>query len=916
MSRLLLGVNDLASQCPELLKEWDYDKNAIRPEEITSGSNRKVWWLCEKGHSWEANISNRKKGRGCPFCSGKRVIEGENDLCSLRPDLIKEWDFEKNTIKPTEISAGSNKRVWWKCSKGHEWEVKICSRVTLDTGCPYCSGRRAISGETDLATKHPELASEWNYNRNTVTPSEVSSCSGKKFWWICPQGHEYDAVVYDRINGNGCPYCAGKRVLKGYNDLATQYPDMAKEWDFERNAFGPEEITTGSHKKVWWKCSKCGFSWKAVIYSRKNGNGCPGCSEEKRLLNHQEALLKNHGSLYENNKAVLSEWDYSKNTVKPTEVTAGSGIKAWWICNKGHSYIQRIDHKTSGIGCPICAREQSSSFPEQAVFYYIKQFFQDAVNGDRTLISPLELDIYIPEKRIAIEYDGMPFHKDIDRDLIKNRKCRDNNIELIRIRDENCPVIKEGKQYRHSFGDYDVLEEIIKDILRYLGIHKADINIERDTSEILSSYLNKIKENSFAFLYPDLLKEWDYERNGSLDPYTVPFGSNKKVWWVCNKGHEWQAAVSNRRINSCPICSNKKLLMGYNDFATLNPDLMNEWNYSRNDQLGIDPTKILGANGTRVWWICARGHEWEATLNSRSTKKCGCPYCSGLRPIEGETDFATMYKSLLDEWDYNKNTIYPNEVSGGSNSKIWWKCKKSHSYLASVVSRTRGGGCPVCANKKVVPGYNDLSSQYPELMSEWDYIRNNAEGIFPDSVTSQSGKKVWWICNKGHSYNATVSSRTRKDGKNTGCPICSNNMVITGFNDLCTTHPELVKEWNYEKNDKSGILPTKILAGSAKKVWWKCNKDHEWEAALNSRSLSKRGCPYCSGRNAIEGETDLATTHPEMLAKWDYERNTVQPTEVKAGSGKKFHWICPQGHRWIKRMQDAVRSNLCPICKV
>ncbi len=103
MSRLIQGINDLASQCPELLKEWDYEKNVISPEEITPGSNRKVWWLCEKGHSWEANISNRKKGRGCPFCSGKRVIEGMNDLCSLRPDLIKEWDYEKNMIKPTEI---------------------------------------------------------------------------------------------------------------------------------------------------------------------------------------------------------------------------------------------------------------------------------------------------------------------------------------------------------------------------------------------------------------------------------------------------------------------------------------------------------------------------------------------------------------------------------------------------------------------------------------------------------------------------------------------------------------------------------------------------------------------------------------------------------------------------------------------
>ena len=104
----------------ELMKEWDFDKNQdISSEKLSMGSKVKVWWKCSKGHSWQTAPKERKKGRGCPICANKKVLAGYNDLASQKPELLKEWDFDKNqNISPEELTMGSNIKVWWKCRKG------------------------------------------------------------------------------------------------------------------------------------------------------------------------------------------------------------------------------------------------------------------------------------------------------------------------------------------------------------------------------------------------------------------------------------------------------------------------------------------------------------------------------------------------------------------------------------------------------------------------------------------------------------------------------------------------------------------------------------------------------------------------------------------------------------------------------
>ena len=639
----------------------------------------------------------------------RKAIEGKNDLKTWclnngKMSILDEWDYGKNgDYNPVNTAQGSNIKVWWKCCKGHEWKATPNNRTSNNIGCPYCSGRYAITGENDLASQYPDLLSEWDYTKNTVDPTRVKCKSAKKVWWICPKQHEYKAFVYNRVDSeSGCPYCANQKVLIGYNDLATKYPNIAKEWDYSKNTFSPTEVVYGSTKKVWWICNKCNCSWKNSIVNRTHNNqSCPKCCEEVRKETYYQAVINRKGSLYDTNRDILAEWDYSKNTIQPTKITAGSNKKVWWVCWKKHSYLRGVQDKVKGIGCPICVREQQSSFPEQSIYFYIKKWFPDAINGDRKIISPLELDIYIPSKNIAIEYDGMLYHKDFERDLMKNERCRKNGIELIRVRDDTCPKIDGAKQYTWQYKDYSALSIIITNILNDLGVTDSEVDIERDTYDILASYMKLNKEKSFAAKYPELLKEWNYNKNGNLDPYTIPFGSHTKVWWLCEKGHEWQASIGGRR--NCPYCSNQRILTGYNDLATVFPEVLKEWDYQRNNEIGIDPTKIAPKTKKKVMWICSRGHSYGCTVANKTVGGHGCPYCAKQKLLLGFNDFATCYPDIAKEWDYDKNgDLKPTDCIGGAR-KVWWKCPEGHSYCSSMNNRaSKRRGCPICARKRRV----------------------------------------------------------------------------------------------------------------------------------------------------------------------------------------------------------------------
>ena len=683
--------------------------------------------------------------------------------------LMAEWDRKKNNelgFNPETLTLGSNKKVWWKCSKGHEWLAVIANR-NKGFSCPYCSGRYIIKGENDLQSVNPLLAKDWNYEKNNgLTPADIMSNSGKRVWWKCSKGHEWQATVASRSGGTGCPYCVGKKVLKGYNDLQTVNPTLTKEWNYEKNGnLKPEDFTANSGKKVWWKCSK-GHEWQATLYSRNTGNGCP-----------------------------------------------------------------------------VCSSERHTSLPEYALVYYLKKNGLEVAHSYRE--KGYELDIYIPSRKSGIEYDGYLWHKNkAKKDLEKNQKCKRDGICLYRIREGLPPLNDSSIDFIVQKGQRD-LSQILQTVLNeIIGIY-VDVNLKRDAIAIENLREYSEKENSLLFSNPEIAKEWNYEKNGNLKPEHFESNSHKNVWWKCRQGHEWQTAIANRtKGNGCPYCSGQKVLMGYNDLQTINLILANEWNYEKNGELM--PSDVTPNSSKLVWWKCSKGHEWQATIANRN-KGNGCPYCSGRFTIKNRNDLQTVNPTLAKEWNYEKNDgLTPIDVMTGSNKKVWWKCSKGHEWQATVVDRKNGRGCPFCAGKKVLTGYNDLQTVNPTLTLEWDYEKNG--NLTPENFSANSHEKVWWKCSKGHEWQATIASRN--NGRR--CPYCSNKSLLQGYNDLATTHPEIAKEWDYSKN--GDITPSNVMAGSNnKKYWFVCENGHSYSSTLLNRKKG-RGCPVCR-KNKVKKTT-------------------------------------------------------------
>ena len=272
--KLIKGVNDLASQYPLIAKEahgWD-------PSEVHANSGKKMTWKGKEcGHGWDGMTPCNRvtQNQGCPYCRGYRVLVGFNDLKSQYPEIASEaggWDPETVTT-----GGDSRKPRNWNCKLGHSYKALIKDRTgEKKCGCPYCAGNKAWPGYNDLQSLYPHIAEEadgWD-------PRLVTTSSAKKLPWKCIHGHPFNQQVKKRTSNEypqSCPYCGGKKLLTGFNDLASQFPTIAAE------AYGwrPEKVLKGTKEKKKFQCKNCGHIWKASIQQRTlSGHGCPKCAEK------------------------------------------------------------------------------------------------------------------------------------------------------------------------------------------------------------------------------------------------------------------------------------------------------------------------------------------------------------------------------------------------------------------------------------------------------------------------------------------------------------------------------------------------------------------------------------------------------------------------------------------------------------
>ena len=824
---------------------------------------------------------------------------------------------------------------------------------------------------------------QWDYTANDFGPGDISFCSQKVCHWVCEKvpGHKWLAPPERRIHHKSqeCPFCSGRFLTKSVNSLAAKYPLIAEEFDQERNGIAPDQIFPKSNRKYWWHCAH-GHNWQSTPNTRtRQRGGCPYCD---RRLASPEYNLKTEFPI------VAEEWLYEKNDGLPTEYLPRSEKKVWWRC-RYHPDIEwqsAICNRTSSrlSNCPVCQKERGTSFPEQAVYYYLRLLFEDAEN--RSKIQGIEADIYLPSLKLAIEYDGYYYHDESNKQAKEDEKDRQlmaAGLSVLHIKEtpgDDPAFVSDSILWSpvKSYSNYLFLEALTRKLVSWLneryGLHLViRPDIQRDSAAILSNYMSRRKEKSLEQMAPQLVREWHTERNGMLTPASISFSSGKKVWWRCEKGHEWQGTVSGRyRGGGCPYCTGKRVcrenslaflygkaakelwhseknapltpwdvtggsgktvwgkgerghegtmkvydfskgcrcpycskhrVSAMNALAIVRPALAFEWNYEKNGEM--TPSTISFSSGKMVWWRCEKGHEWQERVGNRSNLGYGCPYCSGKRPTQ-EYNLAAVYPSLMLEWHPTKNQhLDPAGLLPRSNRKVWWQCKERHEWEASICSRTNGSGCPYCAGKRIW-WENCLEKKYPNVARDWHPTKNGA--LTPRDVAPNSSKTVWWQCGRGHEWRRKIAYEI--DSR--GCPYCNGRLACKD-NSLAALRPDLAREWDVIKN--GSLSPHDVTVKTRKRVWWRCDRGHSWQMNISVRCSGIGGCPYCMGKKVCE-ENSLQTLSPGIAAEWDEEKNKgLSPDQVTNHASIKAWWKCRKGHTW----QALVRSRTilgsgCPVC--
>lgn len=563
---LVKRTGSLQSEYPELAKQWHPTRNSpLTADSVAPHSGQKVWWLCKNGHEWKAVISSRTRGCGCPYCVEQRPTVDRN-LAVKYPELVKEWDLEKNgNTKPEDCSPRSSSKVWWRCEKGHSWQATICNRTRqiYKSSCPYCSNRK-LGADNSLAQVRPDIAKDWHPKKNApLTPNDVVAGGSRKVWWVCKHGHEWQATVGHRvISGTGCPKCClqtSRIEIAVYTELAALFNDGV--W---REKISRYECDISLHENnigveidgVYWHrrrpeqelAKSAAFKAAGIQLFRLRERGLPLLSKRDisykssepeflvvsrlvdSLLKHAELTKEQHAkltdylegqglinerlyrklvaalpapplgeSLADKCPEIAKEWAYDLNApLLPEHFRPQANRKVWWRCENGHVWKTTPNIRVGqGTGCPKCPR------PDYR-----------AVTDGRSLamLNPDLAREWHPEK------NGQLSPEDV------RPKSNKKIWWLCNQGHEWCVPVSsraDGSGCPYCSGRYAT------------------------------------KTNNLASKYPELLKEWDREKNKDLDPSKLTPYSNRKVWWQCLKGHNWQATLYNRAKNKsgCPICA-------------------------------------------------------------------------------------------------------------------------------------------------------------------------------------------------------------------------------------------------------------------------------------------------------------------------------------------------------------------------
>lgn len=550
-------MSKLLSSYPELVKEFHPIKNGeSSPENYSYGSNKVVWWTCSNGHDWKGSIKERTQIRSPKKCYKCRSLPFNF------PEIFKEFDEFKNAdIDPYKITKATSKKVWWLCSKcNHSYQAKVNNRTSSDSSCPACTGT-IVTDNNRLSVHFPKLCEEWNLKKNKkLTADDVSYGVDKKVWWLCKKcNYEFLQAVNKRtILGRGCPSCGGKVVTEN-NRFSKLYPELLKEIHPSKNqGFNPNEISYGSSQIIWWLCD-FGHEWPAPIKRRTGGSGCPQCHPQSSRLELR---------IYSELKVIFKE---VKNRVKVggkeidiflEKLQIGIELDGWYW-HQDKELKDRDKNNTlinHGISLIRLREKPLKKISKNDLLY-------ETYDDPKLIINSL-LDI------VSIFAQEKEMHRTINE--YKNKELFINEKEYLRLvsflpgpaPDESFralfPELAEEWNFESNF-------PLKPEMFHPFSFFRVSWICSKNPSHIWPStianrstghgcpYCDGKKTNleeSFVANSPELMDEFDTNKNTNLNAAKIAVNSNKKAWWNCIIcGHSWKASFGTRsKGHGCPKC--------------------------------------------------------------------------------------------------------------------------------------------------------------------------------------------------------------------------------------------------------------------------------------------------------------------------------------------------------------------------
>lgn len=951
------GETDLFTVCPEAERSWDHKQNAalgLDPLKLLKNSNKFAHFICENGHDEFRKIQYYTKAPYCQICAHSLLVNCPTtelflDLDENRPEDIK--DFVVSDRRMLHLKCPHCDYTWeWSADL---WsENKYCPHCGYDGSQGSCERNAFVKEKYKIITfkdTNPKMAAFWDYNENGKNrPESVAFKSNTKYAFCCDHGHSFSiepSRTFDKEgNPMGCPYCEGRWewLEPGVNDLFTTVTETKDYWDFDRNEMDPRLCLPSAREDAHFHCNE-GHKFTMRISEFAKDPHCPVCreiEEEKKLelkrkQEEEKQAAKEYRYSYENSFAynkpeAAKYWNYELNGDRnPENTTQNAGIPIYLNCCRGKHEpypVSPTNVNNEPYGCPGCREEQL-----------------DALNQKNSLVLrvPVAEKMWDKERNTMALEDARSWMSDTAYFLCDEGHSFPRTIRNF-VEDQSCPICTRDvvANYPHLLKFWNYKEN------RKRGL---DPNLTSSNSDDYAAWRCKrcgyeweaqisSRKGSKGFcpcceartvvaegitdlfsMVPEIKRTYDFEANEKegIDYRTLSVASMDFVNWDCpDCGYKWNTRVCSRiiknedgtySITKCPSCTGQKRTISYGEqYPELKDRFMEELNGCSLD----DIISFNDAKKTYYWYCDICGEIFPATILNQvralNTASRGCPYCSG-KEVLRENSFAVLHPELMDEYD-PENTIDPYTVTEHSNLYANWICRNdpSHRWPANFYHRSTGHGkCPICKEYNCEVRFYE---KYPQFESWYDNEKNPR----PFKVISlYSNDLLWWKCPEhGHSF-----PRRAYDIVNAGrmfCPYCENRILLTNFNDLATKRPDLLKFYDYDKNE---LPPEEMLISSTDtSTWWHCEKGHNFQRSV-ARMCETTSCLVCDRKLVVPGVNDAEFAYPKIVSVWDYDKNECLPSEISDKNQDRHWYKCEHGHSYESYLEPMINNDFnCLIC--